>query len=86
MNITDVYEPVRGGLAIVENRLKLLAGTESESLNRLLDHVLNQGGKRLRPALTLLVGKSYDCELDLLIPMATAWSCFTRPHWYMTTQ
>jgi len=76
LNITDVYEPVRGGLAIVEDRLKLLAGTESESLNRLLDHVLDQGGKRLRPALTLLVGQSYDCELDLLIPMATAVELF----------
>jgi geranylgeranyl pyrophosphate synthase len=37
-----------------------------------LGYIVNSGGKRLRPALTLLTGKLTDgCNLDLLIPIAT---------------
>lgn len=76
MNTAGIYEPVRDGLAIVEERLRQLSKTDSPALNELLQHVLNQGGKRLRPALTLMVGKAYDTEHELLIPMATAVELF----------
>jgi len=37
-----------------------------------LDYSLKGGGKRIRPALTLLAGKFYDYNLDYLLPMAMA--------------
>ncbi|MDO8472923.1 MAG: polyprenyl synthetase family protein [Dehalococcoidia bacterium] len=76
MNIASIYQPVREGLDLVEERLRQLSHTDSESLNGLLCHVLNQGGKRLRPAVTLLVGKTYKTDPGVLIPMATAVELF----------
>jgi geranylgeranyl pyrophosphate synthase len=76
LNLSDIYRPVREDLDVIEARLKQLAKSESNSLNLLLDHVLNQGGKRLRPAVLLLVGRSLNCGLDPLIPMATAVELF----------
>ncbi|MBI2958378.1 MAG: polyprenyl synthetase family protein [Chloroflexi bacterium] len=76
MNIAGLYGPVRDDLNAVEERLRQLSLTESPSLNALLGHVLNHGGKRLRPALTLLIGKTYGTDLDLLAPMATAVELF----------
>lgn len=76
MNIANIYQPVRDGLDVVEERLRQISRTDSESLSGLLNHVLNQGGKRLRPALTLLVGKTYNAGQDVLIPMATAVELF----------
>jgi len=37
-----------------------------------LSHGLMSGGKRIRPALTLLAGKFHDYNLELLIPMAAS--------------
>lgn len=76
MNIAGIYEPVRDGLDAVEERLRELSRTDSPSLNQLLEHVLNQGGKRMRPALTLMVGRAHGTRLDLLLPMATAVELF----------
>jgi len=76
VNIGGIYEPVREGLTIVDDRLKQLAQTDSPALNKLIEHIFSQGGKRLRPALTLLVGKIYNTKLDLLIPMAAAVELF----------
>ncbi|GAI02781.1 unnamed protein product, partial [marine sediment metagenome] len=44
----------------------------SGKLAELLTYSLKGGGKRIRPALTLLSGKSYNYNLDYLLPMATA--------------
>ena len=45
---------------------------DSGKLTELLTHSLKGGGKRIRPALTLLSGKFYNYDLDCLLPMATA--------------
>lgn len=67
---------MRDGLDVVEERLRQISRTDSESLSGLLNHVLNQGGKRLRPALTLLVGNTYNADQEVLVPMATAVELF----------
>jgi len=72
VNLNNIYAPIREGLAEVEENLAVTANVDNPFLARLLKHVLQNGGKRIRPALTLLAGKFYEFDLKLLVPMATA--------------
>ena len=59
-------------LVRVEEGIKAIADVEYPWLAELLDYIVNSGGKRVRPALTLLAGKTNSrCRPDLLIPVAT---------------
>jgi len=70
--LSKIYEPVQEDLTKVEDRLKSVSKVDSPWLSELLDYSLKGGGKRIRPALTLLAGKFYDYNLDYLLPMAMA--------------
>jgi len=72
LQLSTICEPVQEDLVKVEDRLRLISRVEFTWLSKLLDHVVTGGGKRIRPALTLLSGKFYDYNLDYLLPMATA--------------
>ena len=50
----SIYAPVQAELAQVEAKLKGLATTDTDHLKSLLDYVTDSGGKRVRPAITLL--------------------------------
>lgn len=76
MEIQDIYGPIRGGLVEVERQINDLAHSDLPTLTELLQHVLGQSGKKLRPALTLLVGTAQSSDLKPLIPMATAVELF----------
>ena len=68
----SLFAPVEKEILLVEKGLKAVADVEYPWLEQLLGHIVNTGGKRVRPALTLLAGKLQDdVELDLLIPVAT---------------
>ncbi|MCH7655850.1 MAG: polyprenyl synthetase family protein [Chloroflexi bacterium] len=71
--VESIYEPVRAGLDAVEDNLRKLA-SESGLLGdaSLLDHALGSGGKKVRPAVTLLAGASRPGREDVLVTMATA--------------
>lgn len=71
MKLEDIYAPIREDLTEVERNLLAIAKVDIPFLAQLLEHILRKGGKRIRPALTLLAGKFYDYETRLLIPMAT---------------
>ena len=71
MELDEIYEPVREDLLRVEDKLKSVSEVEFAHLSELLGYILT-GGKEIRPALTLLCGKFYDYNLDLLLPMAAA--------------
>ena len=70
MNLNDIYKPVRSDLEKVERVLETATHTESPLLTELLAYALKSGGKRIRPALTLLSGKFYQYNASLLVPMA----------------
>jgi geranylgeranyl pyrophosphate synthase len=57
-------------MARVEERLNQVAEAAPAGLVEQLSYVLKDGGKRLRPALTLLAGKFYNYNVDLLLPTA----------------
>lgn len=71
MELAEIYQPVAGELAKVRHQIESVAEVDYPPLAEMLQHILG-GGKGIRPALTLLAGKFYRYDLDLLLPMATA--------------
>ncbi len=71
-----IYAPVQEELEQVEAKLKGLASqattATTEDLRPLLDYVAETGGKRIRPAVTLLASHSYPHDQDKLVLMASA--------------
>ena len=68
----SIYAPVAPRLAQVEEQLRELCRTDIADLNPLLDYALRSGGKRVRPALTLLAAAFHEhCPRRSLI-MASA--------------
>jgi len=68
----SIFTPVDKELLLVEEGIKAVADVDYPWLAGLLDYIVNSGGKRVRPALTLLAGKiSSKCNLDSLVPVAT---------------
>ena len=71
--IQTIYRPIRGQLDEVDANLRRLTA-ESGLLGdeSLLDHALVSGGKKVRPAVTLLAGASRPGSEEALVTMATA--------------
>ena len=67
-----IYAPIQAELAMVDEKLRSLAPSEVGHLRPLLDYVAETGGKRVRPAITLLAGHSYQHEPENLVLMAGA--------------
>jgi len=71
LQLAQIYQSVQVDLAKVESQISSVTEVDFPGLAELLSHIL-LGGKAIRPALTLLSGKFYDYNLDLLLPMATS--------------
>ncbi len=67
----SIFEPIQQHISQVEERLNQVISAAPQEMSEQLYHVL-RGGKLFRPALTLLTGKIYDGNPDLLIPVAAA--------------
>lgn len=76
MTIAAIYEPVEQGLTMVEENLKAFTRANLPWMTEPLKHVLEGGGKRIRPALTLLAGKFYRHDIEQLVTIATAIELF----------
>ena len=72
MPLASIYASLQQEMLQIEEALEQVAKVDLPGMTELLSHVLKSGGKRVRPALTLLAGKFYHYNLELLIPMATA--------------
>jgi geranylgeranyl pyrophosphate synthase len=71
--INEILSPVRDGLDRVEDVIGAVAGSAGGvMLGPLLQHILGGGGKRLRPAITLLAGRFGIYDLGRLVDMASA--------------
>lgn len=71
MTTSSIYAPIAGDLPLVEGELQAVAEVEFSFLASVLRHILLAGGKRVRPAITLLAAKSYRYDLSTVLPMAT---------------
>ncbi len=72
MPVASIFSAVAEDLRKVEQTLLSVAEVEYPPLSALLQHILQTGGKRVRPALVLLAAKMGDYDLDRLIPLAAA--------------
>lgn len=68
----NFFNEIKQELCIVEDELKLAVRSSDPLLTDTSTHLINAGGKRLRPAFCLLGGKFYHFDLDKLIPLAVA--------------
>jgi geranylgeranyl pyrophosphate synthase len=65
-----IYAPIQARLNQVEQRLRSLDDEAIPELHALLDHVLSSGGKRVRPAITLLASDFYPHDGEKPIIMS----------------
>ena len=68
----SIYSPIHDQLNQVADRLRGLSQTDAPYLEPLLDYVLASGGKRIRPAITLLASDFYPHRPEHPITMASA--------------
>lgn len=70
--LDGIYEPVQETLERVRDRISDLGNAQPPYLSGLLDHVLETGGKRIRPAITLLASKFHPRDDRIIEVMAAA--------------
>ncbi len=69
---TSLYEPVLAEMSQVEETLRSLARVDTPWLREMLAAVLFTGGKRMRPAVSLLAGKFGIFDPALSVPLAAS--------------
>jgi geranylgeranyl pyrophosphate synthase len=74
LNTIPLLEPLAADLERVERRMREPIHPDYPQLTAVLQHLLDSGGKRLRPALALLVGRFYAerTDLDKVVSLAAA--------------
>jgi len=72
LELNAIYESIQEDLAKVKNNLRSISKVDFPWLSEQLGYVMRSGGKRIRPALTLLTGRFYNYNLEYLLPMAAA--------------
>jgi heptaprenyl diphosphate synthase len=66
----ELFVDIKDELQAVENELKEVLKADYPILTETSTHLLNAGGKRLRPALVLFGAKFYKFDLDKVMPLA----------------
>ena len=72
MELSHIYAPIQADLNKVKDMLKSISRVDFDWLAEQLSHVVRETGKGIRPALTLLSGKSFKYDLEYLLPMAVS--------------
>ena len=68
----NYVNPVQEYIPLVEARMREQSNGHHPDLQTALDHLLNSGGKRIRPTITLLVGEMIDADHERVITLAAA--------------
>lgn len=72
MNLSTLFLPIQADLEIIETQLRDSLKTEFEPLAAIFETLIGSGGKRLRPALTILAGKFHGDNADKVRTLAVA--------------
>lgn len=70
--VERVLEVVGPYLQQVERQLQLIADESGKELGEITRHMVNSGGKRIRPIMTLLSAKVFADDVTATVPVATA--------------
>jgi geranylgeranyl pyrophosphate synthase len=69
---TELFAPIQEELAAVEARLRETAQDQHDALTAATARLLSSGGKRIRPATSLLTASVFEADLDLSVSLAAA--------------
>lgn len=72
MELNEIYAPVREDLVKAKESLTSISRIDYQWLSEQLAYLVKETGKALRPALTLLSGKSFKYNLTYLLPMSVS--------------
>lgn len=72
MELSQIYAPIQEDLNEVRDTLKSISNIDFAWLSEQLGYVVKEIGKGIRPAITLLSGKSHRYNLAYLRPMAVS--------------
>ena len=72
VNTISFFAPIQDLLEEVENRMRVHNAEHHPDLATALDHLLSSGGKRIRPAVTLLVGSMFHADKPRLVTLAAS--------------
>ena len=76
IQLSTIYSPVQSELVKVEECLQSISREGLNKVPTLISYPLKVAGKRLRPALTLLTGRSFVYDTERLVHMATSVELF----------
>lgn len=68
----ELFNDIREDLQDVERELRAVVQSPNPLLTETSTHLLNAGGKRLRPALSLFGAKFYNYDLEKVLPLAVS--------------
>lgn len=68
----EIYKGIENEMLAVENELKALLLNQDAFMTEISTHLFFSGGKRLRPALSILGAKFCDFKLEDVLPLAVA--------------
>lgn len=69
---TAFYTPVQEEIRLVESLMLAQAVGQHTDLAAALNHLLQSGGKRIRPTITILIGKALNGDISKLITLSAA--------------
>jgi geranylgeranyl pyrophosphate synthase len=72
LELSRIYAPVQADLNKVKDTLTSISRVDFAWLAEQLHHLVRGTGKGIRPALTLLSGRSFEYDLSYLLPMAVS--------------
>jgi geranylgeranyl pyrophosphate synthase len=72
LELKQIYAPIQADLKQVKGILKTVSRIDYQWLSEQLSYIVGETGKGMRPALTLLTGRSFEYNLNYLLPMAVS--------------
>lgn len=72
LSLVELFAPAREGLAAVETRLREVVKDQHEMLTAATEHLLDSGGKRIRPAVALLSTQMFSGDIERAVALASA--------------
>lgn len=72
LKVLSIFEPIREELELVEERLRQAVEVDHSSLRRILNYLLDSGGKRVRPALVILASKFHAPDVEKVLSLAAS--------------
>ncbi len=75
-DLAELLAPIDEELALVEARMRRTYAGEEDPLRGIIGDLLDSGGKRIRPALTILTSRFHDADRDSVISIAASVELF----------